>query len=87
MHKSPVCSVGSCCSDLMFLAYCLLDETEDEDVNREYVEETNRDAVMIAAAKLIASDAVPKVNGFLLLKKLYFDEFMLVLENVNHQNE
>ncbi|KAF7818257.1 sister-chromatid cohesion protein 3 [Senna tora] len=36
------------------------DETEDEDVNREYAEETNRDAVMIAAAKLIASDAVPK---------------------------
>ncbi|KAH7577462.1 hypothetical protein JRO89_XS01G0253900 [Xanthoceras sorbifolium] len=36
------------------------DETEDEDVNKEYVEETNRDAVMIAAAKLIATDAVPK---------------------------
>lgn len=36
------------------------DETEDEDVNREYVEETNRDAVMIAAAKLVACDAVPK---------------------------
>ena len=38
------------------------DETEDEDVNKEYIEETNRDAVMIAAAKLVASDAVPKVN-------------------------
>ncbi|XP_059437429.1 sister-chromatid cohesion protein 3 [Corylus avellana] len=36
------------------------DETEDEDVNKEYIEETNRDAVMIAAAKLVASDAVPK---------------------------
>ncbi|KAK1561092.1 hypothetical protein Q3G72_034335 [Acer saccharum] len=36
------------------------DETEDEDVNKEYVEETNRDAVMIAAAKLIATDVVPK---------------------------
>ncbi|XP_021279482.1 sister-chromatid cohesion protein 3 [Herrania umbratica] len=36
------------------------DETEDEDVNKEYIEETNRDAVMIAAAKLIASDTVPK---------------------------
>ncbi|XVF32673.1 hypothetical protein REPUB_Repub17cG0102900 [Reevesia pubescens] len=34
--------------------------TEDEDVNKEYIEETNRDAVMIAAAKLIASDTVPK---------------------------
>lgn len=36
------------------------DETEDEDVNKEYIEETNRDAVMIAAAKLIATDSVPK---------------------------
>uniref|UniRef100_A0A2P2M8D1 SCD domain-containing protein n=1 Tax=Rhizophora mucronata TaxID=61149 RepID=A0A2P2M8D1_RHIMU len=36
------------------------DETEDEDMNREYIEETNRDAVMIAAAKLVASDSVPK---------------------------
>ncbi|GMH27785.1 hypothetical protein Nepgr_029628 [Nepenthes gracilis] len=36
------------------------DEKGDEDVNREYVEETNRDAVMIAAAKLVASDTVPK---------------------------
>ncbi|KAH9786133.1 Sister-chromatid cohesion protein 3 [Citrus sinensis] len=36
------------------------DETEDEDVNKEYIEETNRDAVMIAAAKLIAIDSVPK---------------------------
>lgn len=36
------------------------DETEDEYMNREYVEETNRDAVMIAAAKLIANDVVPK---------------------------
>ncbi|KAI4301329.1 hypothetical protein L6164_034617 [Bauhinia variegata] len=36
------------------------DETEDEDVNKEYAEETNRDVVMIAAAKLIATDAVPK---------------------------
>ncbi|KAJ0113315.1 hypothetical protein Patl1_01119 [Pistacia atlantica] len=36
------------------------DETEDEDVNKEYAEETNRDAVMIAAAKLVATDTVPK---------------------------
>ncbi|KAK9139477.1 hypothetical protein Scep_009158 [Stephania cephalantha] len=36
------------------------DETEDEDANREYIEETNRDAVMIAAAKLVASHTVPK---------------------------
>ncbi|XWS31645.1 hypothetical protein CRYUN_Cryun23aG0094100 [Craigia yunnanensis] len=36
------------------------DDTEDEDVNKEYIEETNRDAAMIAAAKLIASDTVPK---------------------------
>ncbi|OMO77828.1 Armadillo-like helical [Corchorus capsularis] len=36
------------------------DETEDEDANKEYIEETNRDAVMIAAAKLIANGTVPK---------------------------
>ncbi|KAL8262154.1 hypothetical protein R6Q59_026203 [Mikania micrantha] len=36
------------------------DETEDEDANKEYVEELNRDAVMIAAAKLVATEAVPK---------------------------
>lgn len=42
---------------------CIIDDTEDEDVNREYVEETNRDAVMIAAAKLVACDAVPKVKS------------------------
>lgn len=48
---------------LTFLSNCFLtDETEDEDLNKEYVEETNRDAVMIAAAKLVASDTVSKVN-------------------------
>ncbi|KAL4558817.1 hypothetical protein LXL04_037019 [Taraxacum kok-saghyz] len=36
------------------------DETEDKEANREYVEETNRDSVMIAAAKLVATEAVPK---------------------------
>ncbi|TKY61845.1 Sister-chromatid cohesion protein 3 [Spatholobus suberectus] len=36
------------------------DEAEDEDVNKEYAVETNRDAVMIAAAKLITNDVVPK---------------------------
>ena len=38
------------------------EEAEEEDAKKEYVEETNRDAVMIAAAKLIATDAVPKVT-------------------------
>lgn len=38
------------------------DETDDEDINKEYVEETNRDAVMIAAAKVVATEAVPKVS-------------------------
>ncbi|CAL4982923.1 unnamed protein product [Urochloa decumbens] len=36
------------------------DETEDEDANEEYIEDTNRDAVMIAAAKLVLADTVPK---------------------------
>lgn len=40
------------------------DETEDEDANKEYVEETNRDAVMIAACKLVIIGAVPKVILF-----------------------
>lgn len=50
-----------------------IDETEDEAANKEYVEETNRDAVMIAAAKLVAIDAVPKVIimfNFLSLRKV-----------------
>ena len=37
------------------------DETEDEDANEEYIEDTNRDAVMIAAAKLVLADTIPKV--------------------------
>lgn len=40
----------------------MIDETEDDDANKEYIEETNRDAVMIAAAKLVTTDTVPKVN-------------------------
>lgn len=56
---------------------CFADETEDEEANKEYIEETNRDAAMIAAAKLIANDTVPKVSvsvAFdLLFLALYFD--------------
>ncbi|XP_078445011.1 sister-chromatid cohesion protein 3 isoform X2 [Wolffia australiana] len=36
------------------------DETEDEDANEEYIEETNKDTIMIAAAKLVAGGAVSK---------------------------
>uniref|UniRef100_A0A453HVW3 Uncharacterized protein n=1 Tax=Aegilops tauschii subsp. strangulata TaxID=200361 RepID=A0A453HVW3_AEGTS len=36
------------------------DDTEDEDANEEYIEDTNRDAVMIAAAKLLLADTVSK---------------------------
>lgn len=36
------------------------DETEDEIADSEYIEETNRDAVLIGAAKLVAIDVVPK---------------------------
>ncbi|KAG9457523.1 hypothetical protein H6P81_002031 [Aristolochia fimbriata] len=38
----------------------IADETEDEDMNEEYIEETNREAVMISAAKLVATNTVPK---------------------------
>lgn len=37
------------------------DETEDEDANEEYIEDINRDAVMISAAKLVLADTVSKV--------------------------
>ncbi|RZC93867.1 hypothetical protein C5167_016561 [Papaver somniferum] len=36
------------------------DEIEDDEANQEYIEETNKEAIMIAASKLVASDAVPK---------------------------
>ncbi|CAH9111509.1 unnamed protein product [Cuscuta epithymum] len=36
------------------------DETEDDEANREYVEETNRDTIVLAVCKLVALDAVPK---------------------------
>ncbi|TVU49759.1 hypothetical protein EJB05_01095, partial [Eragrostis curvula] len=36
------------------------DETEYEDTNNEYIDDTNRDAVMIAASKLVLADAVSK---------------------------
>lgn len=53
-----------------YLLWGCADETEDEEVEKEYVEETNRDAIMIAAAKLIATDAVPKVSIWFTLHKL-----------------
>uniref|UniRef100_A0A0E0HAK8 Cohesin subunit SA-3 n=1 Tax=Oryza nivara TaxID=4536 RepID=A0A0E0HAK8_ORYNI len=36
------------------------DEIEDEDANEEYIEDTNKDVVMIAAAKLVLADTVSK---------------------------
>ncbi|KAJ4785945.1 Cohesin subunit SA-3 [Rhynchospora pubera] len=44
------------CEGQLFLS----DETEDEEANQEYIEETNRDTVMIAAAKLVATNTIPK---------------------------
>ncbi|XAR61268.1 hypothetical protein NMG60_11034916 [Bertholletia excelsa] len=66
--STKVESLGYCPSDSVLQSFWRLcelqlnisDEAEDEDVQREYIEETNRDAVMIAAAKLVASDTVPK---------------------------
>lgn len=37
------------------------DETDEEDDNKEYVAETNRDVAAIAACKLVTCDVVPKV--------------------------
>jgi len=59
------------------LAYQILDEAEDEDVNKEYAVETNRDVVMIAAAKLIANDVVPKVNCYFVYVKLWIFLFFM----------
>ncbi|KAK3120632.1 hypothetical protein QOZ80_9AG0691210 [Eleusine coracana subsp. coracana] len=36
------------------------DETEDEDANDEYIDDTNKDAAMIAASKLVLADTVSK---------------------------
>ncbi|XP_020599060.1 sister-chromatid cohesion protein 3-like [Phalaenopsis equestris] len=36
------------------------DETEDEFANEEYIEETNKDAVLLAAAKLVINNAVSR---------------------------
>lgn len=49
------------------LFFLYADETEDEEANKEYVEETNRDSIMIAASKLVATEAVPKVFFFFFL--------------------
>ncbi|KAG0449493.1 hypothetical protein HPP92_027340 [Vanilla planifolia] len=38
----------------------ITDETEDEYANEEYIEESNKDAVLLAAAKLVANDAVSR---------------------------
>lgn len=57
-----------------------IDEAEEEDAKKEYVEETNKDAVMIAAAKLIATNAVPKVFvAFFLLCKCIVDFLETIL--------
>lgn len=60
-------SLGYCPNETVLQKYWKLVEKQlhvsdeaEEDVNREYIEETNRDAVMIAAAKLVATDTVPK---------------------------
>ncbi|KAJ4773048.1 Cohesin subunit SA-3 [Rhynchospora pubera] len=37
-----------------------LNETKDKEANQEYMEETNKDTVMIAAAKLVATNTIPK---------------------------
>lgn len=60
-----------CSSSLILLSKKnFTDETEDEDVNREYIEETNRDALMIAAAQLAVSDKVSKVKIIVLIYEI-----------------
>ncbi|KAK4747258.1 hypothetical protein SAY87_026295 [Trapa incisa] len=59
------------------------DETE-EDGNKEYIEETNRDAVMIAAAKLVALEAIPKEYLASDIISHYVMHGASVAENVKH---
>ncbi|KAH9612413.1 hypothetical protein KSS87_005628 [Heliosperma pusillum] len=54
-EQSIVVKFWTLCSQQLELSK----ETEDEDVNREYVEDTTRDAVMIAAGKLVTGDVIP----------------------------
>lgn len=49
-----------------------IDETEDEDANEEYIEETNKDTIVIAAAKLVASGTVSKVKDIILCIVWYY---------------
>ena len=52
-----------CIEDIFsYIKLFFTDGTEDEDANREYIEDTNKDAVMIAASKLVVRNAVPKVK-------------------------
>ena len=59
------------CFISLLISLFFTDETEDDDTNKEYIEETNRDAVMIAAAKLVASDTVSKVSILLLCMMIF----------------
>ncbi|KAI3930532.1 hypothetical protein MKX01_036978 [Papaver californicum] len=43
-----------------FWSLCEQQLNTDDEANQEYIEETNKEAIMIAASKLVASDAVPK---------------------------
>ncbi|KAK4482229.1 hypothetical protein RD792_009375 [Penstemon davidsonii] len=54
--ESTVDKYWKLCEQLLNLS----DDTEDEDGNREYVEETTGDAVMFALTKLVATDSVHK---------------------------
>lgn len=59
--KENIFVYSSCCINLLS-NFFFADEAEDDDANKEYIEEANRDAVMIAAAKLVANDKVSKVK-------------------------
>ena len=85
-HSCGYVAMVSALRKVKFFVHLLLaDEAEDEDVNKEYVEETNRDAVMIAAAKLVASDTVSKVNitSFSSFLSLHFFFLVGVLKDDN----
>jgi len=56
----------------LFLPDFDTDETDEEDENKEYIEETNRDVSVIAACKLVASDVVPKVLTKCILHCCYY---------------
>lgn len=58
----------------------MTDETEDEYANEEYIEETNKDAVLLAAAKLVINNAVSRVSFLDLIGWAFYHHYIWIYE-------